>query len=79
MRWIKKDKNKISRGETNAPDGDCYFVDGKGSMAIVDNTLYIDGKKAKQKQTITMKDADIDIDVDDNGKVKSKKVNKHGK
>jgi hypothetical protein len=77
MRYIKHDKHDIIRGDKDAPDGDIHFVDESGSIAIIDNTLYVNGRKAdKGKKHIKLTNEDIEIDVDTKGKITGKKVTK---
>lgn len=79
MRWIQKSGDKIERGEVAAPDGDLFFVDEKGSRALVGGVLYIDGKPAPLGlHTISLQDEDIEIDADVGGKVKTEKRAKKG-
>lgn len=77
MRWIQKDKNKIKRGDTDIPEGDAFFVDEKGSKAIVNGVLYIDGLIAPdgsheivvgtKKKVVTIKNGKIPVDVPKGG------------
>ncbi len=76
MRWIQRNKDKISRGEVAPPDaGDLFFVDEKGSHAIVNGQYYKDGQPATQgKHQIAFKNGEtLDIDVDSAGKATRQK------
>lgn len=69
MRSIKFDKGKISKSDTDIPAGDAFFVDEKGSQAIISDVLYIDGKKAPSgKHTIKVGNKELPIDVGAKGK-----------
>jgi hypothetical protein len=69
LRWIQHDKNKINRGDTEVPEGNAFFVDEKGSAALVDGKLYIDGKPAYPgRHDIQLKDGILPIDVDVKGR-----------
>jgi hypothetical protein len=69
MRWIQHNQGHIKRGDTDLPEGDAFFVDEKGSRALVNGKLYIDGKPAPPgRHDIRLKDGVLPIDVDEKGR-----------
>jgi hypothetical protein len=81
MRWIQHSNKKIYRGDTSIPDGDAFFVDEKGSMALVKGRLYIDGKPAiTGRHTITFGNGDVlPVDVDTKGRATRRPIERGGK
>lgn len=79
MRWVQHGKDKISRGEVAAPEGDLFFVDGQGSRAVVGGVLYVDGKRAvKGDHKVNLKDEDVTLTVDSKGGLTRKGAKKIG-
>jgi hypothetical protein len=52
VRWIKQNKGKLKRSDTDFPEGDAFFVDGNGSKAIVNGKLYVNGKFTEETEIV---------------------------
>lgn len=59
MHWIQLDTGHglCTRGRTNPPDGNVYFIDPSGAHALLDGVLWKDGEPAPPGlHTITFDD-----------------------
>jgi hypothetical protein len=75
LRWIQKENNRITKGDTDFPEGDAFFVDETGSKAIINDVLYVDGKRVSEgKHEIHVKDKVLPITINKAGKATRGKV-----
>lgn len=79
MRWIQKEE-KLTKGLSSIPDnGDIHFVDRNGSMAIINDILYINGKRATEgNYKIKVGNEELNLTVSKDGKTKRKQIKKEG-
>lgn len=68
MRAIQFNNGRISRSNTDIPDGNTFFVDERGSAAIINNALYVNGERApKGTHKIIVGNKELPVDVDSKG------------
>lgn len=69
------DRGKIRRGKGEPPEGDLFFVDERGSAALVGGRLYIDGRLAPPGlHRLDLGDVILPVEVPTTGKRIAKRL-----